>query len=238
MIKIINNFAELLNCKQITDKIFDKSVNLLYLNDEELLIIDKCLEKVLNMYPKLYNVIVESAENKHRYDKIERQNKKYEEIFIRYLEEKNYREASKTFSMLSNVRINKEISMKLFNDEKLADLFYILNNELSHLSTKDEVRKDIKQYLENSIGKMIADPLTLDNLSKYLVEEISLRLLVPEEYDFDDTFIDCELFLDEIEVLEKKNYLNDIRILIKEQKSSSEILETLKFKYKIGKIEN
>lgn len=237
MIKIINNFAELLHNQRLSDKAFNKLINISYLNNDELLKIDQCIENILTIYPKLYPKISDSKENKHRYDKVERQNKKYEEIFIRHLEEKDYRQAAKVFSMMSHIRIDQKDSIKLFEDSKYTELFHGLNNELAHLKTRDEIKKEIREYLEHSIGQMIADQLILDNLTKYLIKEICLRLKVPDEYDLDN-FTKFEFLHDKLEILERKNYLDEIIQLNKEQKSALEILKTLKLKYKIGSITN
>lgn len=237
MVKIINNFAESLHNKKLDKNVFNKLIKLSYLSDDELLKIDQCIEKILKIYPKLYPKISDSTENKHRYDKIERENKKYEEIFIRYINEKDFRQAAKTFSMMMHIRTGKEDLNKLFENSMYTELFHMLNNELAHLKTRDEIKKEIREYLEYSIGEMVADKITLDNLAEYLICEVCFRLEVPEEYDLENC-TKCELLLDDLEILERKNCLHEIISLNKEQKSASEVLKALKLKYKIGNITN
>lgn len=238
MIKILDNFPELLISTKLDEHTFNDSVKISYLDNSDLKELDKCIEKILKIYPKLYPQISDSTQNKHRYDKIERENKKYEEIFIRHINEKSFRLAAKIFSMMSHIRINIEDSNQLFDDTKYADLFHDLSNEIAHLKTKDEIKKEIKEYLENCINDMIADKKTLDILATYIIDEISLRVHVPEEYDLEENCTQCELLFDKLEILERKKYLDEIIQLNKEQKSASEILQTLKLKYKIGNITN
>ncbi|MDX9962042.1 MAG: hypothetical protein RBS32_11295 [Aliarcobacter sp.] len=239
--EIIDNFCEIQACENLheIDKFFFNSntlemnefedkIKTEFLEEEDKLLLDNFLSKILKKYPIYYPSIVIIKEKNHKRRAIQT-NINDDIKSIKSIIEINTEQIKNIHLSRDEIFLEKKETLKFIKDEDLANLYTKINNEIFNQVSYFEVYKEIEELVKKEFIDILVDSERIKNLAKFITAEIYLRTKIPEEYIFTDDFI---------EIIEKhRNILkyNENKIENKidqyfrnEEKNPQNLLEELK----------
>lgn len=176
-----------------------KNIDEQYLED-----LDEFIENLLIDYSVLYSSIVVSTKenniilshyflsNKNLYRDVDRKNKANKKDFIKYMTvgdidsatkkilEKKY-ERTIPYKKTENMDKERCKVENFYNDDMLSEIHLELQDMMSKTPTYADLKKDINAYLSETYLNVFPKD-SIRNLSKYLADEIFLRVQDKESY--------------------------------------------------------
>ena len=210
--EIIDNFFEIQTSKNLheIDKFFFKSnklevnefedkIKTEFLEEEDKLLLDNFLSKILKKYPIYYPSIVIMKEKNHK-RRAKQTNINDDIKSIKSIIEINTEQIKNIHLSRDEIFLEKKETLKFIKNEDLAKLYTKINNEIFNQVSYSEVFKEIEELVKKEFIEILVDSERIKNLAKFITVEIYLRTKIPEEYIFTDDFIEI-----------KENYGNIIK---------------------------
>ena len=210
--EIIDNFSEVktykkldeidesfFNSKELQVNEFEEKVKTKFLDENDKIILDNFLKKILNKYLIYYQSIV-ITKNKNHKRKAKQTNINDDLKSIEGIIEKDQYKVKNAHLSRDVVFLKKEETLKFIKKEDLANLFTKTNNEIFKEVSYHEIFREIEELMRKEFINILIDFERIKNLAKFITVEIYLRTKIPEEYIFTDDFIEI-----------KENYGNIIK---------------------------
>jgi hypothetical protein len=202
--EIIDNFFEIQTSKNLheIDKFFFKSnklevnefedkIKTEFLEEEDKLLLDNFLSKILKKYPIYYPSIVIMKEKNHK-RRAKQTNINDDIKSIKSIIELNTEQIKNIHLSRDEIFLEKKETLKLIKNEDLVELYTKTNNEIFKQVSYFEVFKEIEELIKKELIDILIDFERIKNLAKFITAEIYLRTKVPEEYIFTDDFIEIK----------------------------------------------
>lgn len=200
--EIIDNFFEIQTSKNLheIDKFFFKSnklevnefedkIKTEFLEEEDKLLLDNFLSKILKKYPIYYPSIVIMKEKNHK-RRAKQTNINDDIKSIKSIIELNTEQIKNIHLSRDEIFLEKKETLKFIKNEDLAKLYTKINNEIFNQVSYSEVFKEIEELVKKEFIEILVDSERIKNLAKFIAAEIHLRTenihKYKEEANFDE----------------------------------------------------
>lgn len=200
--EIIDNFSEVktykkldeidesfFNSKELQVNEFEEKVKTKFLDENDKIILDNFLKKILNKYLIYYQSIV-ITKNKNHKRNAKQTNINDDLKSIEGIIEKDQYKVKNAHLSRDVVFLKKEETLKFIKKEDLANLFTKTNNEIFKEVSYHEIFREIEELMRKEFINILIDFERIKNLAKFIAAEIHLRTenihKYKEEANFDE----------------------------------------------------